>query len=96
MCALRERLTREARIENLEVVDPATPGYAQRAADLLNRDGFVVVSSTHPTPPPYEFLGAELGSLQVKDVLDAERLAKIRRGCEIAVREMVGRDPDRS
>jgi hypothetical protein len=32
----------------------------------------------------------------VKDVLDAERLAKIRRGCEIAVREMVGRDPFRA
>ena len=48
VCALRERLTREAGIENLEVVDPATPGYAQRAADLLNRDGFVVVRSTPP------------------------------------------------
>ena len=35
-------------------------------------------------------------NLQVKDVLDAERLDKIRRGCEIAVREMVGRDPDRA
>jgi hypothetical protein len=31
----------------------------------------------------------------VKDVLDKERLAKIRRGCEICIREMVGRDPDR-
>ena len=32
----------------------------------------------------------------IKDVLDAERLAKIRRGCEIAMREMVGRDPERA
>ena len=31
----------------------------------------------------------------VKDVLDAERLATIRRGCEIAIREMVGRDDGR-
>jgi hypothetical protein len=56
------------------VVDPKVPGFAQRAAFLLNRDGYCVV----------------------KDVLDTERLAKIRRGCEIAIREMVGRDPDRS
>jgi hypothetical protein len=32
----------------------------------------------------------------VKDALDTERLAKIRRGCEIAIREVVGRDPERS
>lgn len=32
----------------------------------------------------------------IKDVLDAERLAKIRRGCEMAIREMVGRDPYRA
>ena len=32
----------------------------------------------------------------VKDVLDQQRLAKIRRGCEIAIRELVGRDPERS
>ena len=32
----------------------------------------------------------------VKDVLDKPRLDKIRRGCEIAIREMVGRDPARS
>eukprot|EP01046_Picozoa_sp_COSAG06_P071731 COSAG06_NODE_20655_length_786_cov_1.334789_1_plen_79_part_10 len=29
----------------------------------------------------------------IKDVLDPERLARARRGCEIAIREMVGRDP---
>lgn len=32
----------------------------------------------------------------MKDVLDKERLATIRRGCEIAIREVVGRDPERS
>ena len=74
VCALRERLERDAGIPDLEVVDPVTPGFAQRAAELLERDGFVVV----------------------KDVLDQERLSKIRRGAEIAIREMVGRDPDRS
>ena len=31
----------------------------------------------------------------IKDVLDEERLARARRGCEIAIREMVGRDPER-
>jgi hypothetical protein len=31
----------------------------------------------------------------IKDVLDEGRLAKARRGCEIAVREMIGRDPQR-
>jgi hypothetical protein len=71
---LRERLIAEAGIPNIEVVDPAAEGYAQRAAVLLERDGFVVV----------------------RDVLDSERLTKIRKGCEIAIREMVGRDPDRS
>ena len=74
VCHLRNRLEREAGIPGLEVVDPKTPGFAQHAADLLERDGFVVV----------------------KDVLDDERLAKIRQGCEIAIREMVGRDPERS
>ena len=74
VCALRERLEREAGITDLEVVDPVTPGFAQRAADLLERDGFVVV----------------------KDVLDEARLETIRQGCEIAIREMVGRDPNRS
>jgi hypothetical protein len=74
VCALRERLIRDAGIPNLEIVDPAVPGFAQRAAELLDRDGFVVV----------------------KDVLDEARLSKIRKGAEIAVREMVGRDPERS
>ena len=31
----------------------------------------------------------------IKDVLDEERLDRARRGCEIAIREMVGRDPHR-
>jgi hypothetical protein len=56
------------------VVDPKAPGFAQRAAFLLNRDGYCIV----------------------KDVLDHERLAHIRRGAEIAIREMVGRDPERA
>lgn len=29
-------------------------------------------------------------------MLDEQRLAKIRRGCEIAIRELAGRDPERS
>ena len=60
-----------AGIPGLEVVDPAQPGYAKRAAFLLGRDGFCVI----------------------RDVLDAPRLAKLRRGCEVVIREMVGRDP---
>eukprot|EP01048_Picozoa_sp_COSAG05_P002728 COSAG05_NODE_117_length_17936_cov_137.220945_7_plen_344_part_00 len=72
--ALREALTQNAGIPGLEVVDPSTPGFAHRAAFLLNRDGYCVV----------------------KDVLSQERLAKIRRGAEICIREMVGRDPERS
>ena len=71
---LRGRLQESAGIPGIEVVDPAVAGFAQRAAFLLNRDGYCVV----------------------KDVLDAARLAKIRRGAEIAIREMVGRDPGRS
>ena len=71
--ALRAALEENAGIPDIEVIDPAVAGFAQRAAFLLNRDGYCVV----------------------KDVLDSARLAKIRRGCEIAIREMVGRDPMR-
>jgi hypothetical protein len=70
---LRQQLIDHAGIPDIELVDPTVPGFAQRAADLLERDGYVVV----------------------RDVLDAERLATIRRGCEIAIREMVGRDDGR-
>ena len=72
--ALRSQLQQQAGIAELELIDPATPGFAQRAAELLDRDGYVVV----------------------KDILDGQRLETIRRGCEIAIREMVGRDPGRS
>jgi hypothetical protein len=67
---LREHLGENAGIPSIELVDPAVPGYAARAAFLLERDGFVVV----------------------KDVLDERRLSTIRRGAEMAIREMVGRD----
>ena len=36
---LRSQLDAHAGIQDLECVDPATPGFAQRAAFLLNRDG---------------------------------------------------------
>ena len=55
------------------VVDPAKPGFAKRAAALLNRDGHVIV----------------------KNVLDAERLAKIRAGLEPVIRKVVELDPER-
>ena len=77
------------------MVDPTTPGFAERAAFLLNRDGVRLppLPPTHPTslvdPCSWQYC-------VVKDVLDKPRLDKIRRGCEIAIREMVGRDPARS
>jgi hypothetical protein len=73
VCELREQLIESAGIPDLEMVDPAVPGYASRAAELLERDGFVVVL----------------------DVLDERRLGTIRRGAEMAIREMVGRDKTR-
>ena len=74
VCALRNQLVANAGIPDLELVDPAVPGYAERAAYLLERDGFVVV----------------------KNVLDEQRLNTIRRGAEMAIREMVGRDKVRN
>lgn len=41
--ALRERLAREGGIPDIELVDPAQPGFAARAAELLRRDGYVCV-----------------------------------------------------
>ena len=41
--ALRETLVAEAGIQGLEIVDPAQPDFAQRAARLFHRDGFVLV-----------------------------------------------------
>jgi hypothetical protein len=40
---LRERLAAEAGIAGVEVVDPAEPGYAEKAARIFHRDGFVLV-----------------------------------------------------
>ena len=37
--ALRAALEEHAGIPKIEVIDPAVPGFAQRAAFLLNRDG---------------------------------------------------------
>ena len=39
VCQLREHLIRNAGIPDIELVDPAVPGYAARAAFLLERDG---------------------------------------------------------
>ena len=46
--ALREQLLENAGIRDIEVVDPAVPGYAQRAAQLLERDGV----RQQPAPAP--------------------------------------------
>ena len=43
VAALREQLQAEVSTE-LEIVDPAQPGFAQRAAELFHRDGYVVVT----------------------------------------------------
>ena len=40
---LREQLQRQAGITGIEIVDPAEPGYAQRAAEIFRRDGYVVL-----------------------------------------------------
>jgi hypothetical protein len=42
---LRETLKRDAGIQGLEIVDPSEPGFAERAAQLFYRDGFVLVKS---------------------------------------------------
>ena len=70
--ALREQLQAEVSTE-LEIVDPAQPGFAQRAAELFHRDGYVLV----------------------RDVLDDERLERVREGCAITVRAMMEHDPQR-
>jgi hypothetical protein len=44
---LRSQLDSHAGIPELECVDPATPGFAQRAAFLLNRDGVRAAKSNH-------------------------------------------------
>jgi hypothetical protein len=40
---LREKLANEAGIRGVEVVDPSEEGFAQRAAQIFHRDGFVLV-----------------------------------------------------
>ena len=43
LAALQEELTANSGISGLEVVDPAEPGFASRAAKLFHRDGFVCI-----------------------------------------------------
>lgn len=40
---LRETLEAEAGIPDLDLVDPALPGFAKRAAEIFHRDGFCIV-----------------------------------------------------
>ena len=47
--ALRDQLAAEAGIRGVEVVDPAEEGYAQKAAKIFLRDGFVLVKVSHHT-----------------------------------------------
>jgi hypothetical protein len=42
--ALRTTLQAEAGIKGLEIVDPHEPGFAERAAAIFRRDGFVLVA----------------------------------------------------
>ena len=44
---LREQLQRQAGITGIEIVDPTEPGYAQRAAEIFRRDGYVLVKSAN-------------------------------------------------
>ena len=71
VAALREELKASAGIPGIEVVSPDEPGFAERAAAIFRRDGFVLV----------------------KDVLNEERLERIRAGADIVVRGIVGNDP---
>ena len=71
VAALREELKASAGIPGIEVVSPDEPGFAERAAAIFRRDGFVLV----------------------KDVLNEERLERIRAGADVVVRGIVGNDP---
>ena len=51
--ALREQLQAQAGIAGLEVIDPAEEGYAERAARIFWRDGFVAVPLPRVHAPPY-------------------------------------------
>ena len=46
--ALRDQLIANAGLPDIELVDPSVPGYAQRAAQLLERDGV----RQQPAPAP--------------------------------------------
>ena len=57
-CSTRQaELQQHAGIPDIEVVDPAVPGFAQRAAFLLSRDGVrctlqpIALRSAVPVPP---------------------------------------------
>ena len=73
--ALRAELQQSAGMQDLAAscVWPDDPDYAQKAKEILARDGFVIV----------------------KNVLDAERLATIRRGVDQVVRHMLQYDEAR-
>eukprot|EP01050_Picozoa_sp_SAG11_P023371 SAG11_NODE_4676_length_1810_cov_1.639392_2_plen_122_part_00 len=43
VAALRKQLAEKAGIKGVEVVDPASPGFAKDAARIFHRDGFVLV-----------------------------------------------------
>jgi hypothetical protein len=76
VAALRAELAASAGIPGIEadcVVRPGEPGYGALAAEIFQREGFVVV----------------------KGVLDAQRLATIRRGVDQVVRLMLAEDPRR-
>ena len=51
MVKLRETLEAEAGIPDLEadLVDPALPGFAKRAAEIFHRDGFCLVKVSAQT-----------------------------------------------
>ena len=48
---LAEQLKRDSGISGLEIVDPATPDFAERASELLRRDGFVCVKDVGAAAP---------------------------------------------
>ena len=64
---LAEQLKRDSGIAGLEIVDPSTPDFAERASDLLRRDGFVCVKDVGATAlplPPSPFSTADPAPLR--------------------------------
>ena len=54
---LAEQLKRDSGIVGLEIVDPSTPDFAERASELLRRDGFVCVKDVGAAAPsPFPLL----------------------------------------